>query len=50
MDNLFVMFIFQVILWVIPFFLIFYLKRKDSQIKRELELLKDAWDRKKRDG
>jgi len=48
MDNLFVMFFFQVILWVIPFFLMFYLKRKDTQIRRDLKLLKDALERKKR--
>jgi len=46
MDNLFLMFIFQVILWIILFFLIFYLRKKDSEIRRDLKLLKDAWEKK----
>jgi hypothetical protein len=46
MDNLFLMFIFQVILWIILFFLIFYLRKEDSEIRRDLKLLKDAWEKK----
>jgi len=46
MDNLFLMFIFQVILWIILFFLIFYLRKEDSEIRRDLKLLKDSWEKK----
>jgi CcmD family protein len=47
MDNLYTMLIIQVILWVILFFFIYYLRKKSNETKKELEALKDAWEKKR---
>ena len=50
MDNLYAMFISQVILWIILFFFIYYLRKKSNETKKELETLKDAWEKKRSGG
>jgi len=48
MDNLFLMFLFQVILWIILFSMIYYLRKKSNEIRKELNLLKYAREKRKR--
>ncbi len=42
MGNLFVIFIVQVILWILLFFFIYYFVKKNTELKKEIKLLKDA--------
>ncbi len=48
MDNIFTVFIVQVILWILLFIVIVYLVKKNAGLKKDIESLKEAWEKKKR--
>ncbi len=48
MDNMFTVFIVQVVLWILLFIVIVYLVRKNTGLKKEIESLKEAWEKKKK--
>jgi len=45
MNSLYVTFIIQIILWIILFFLICYLVRKNSELKKNIENLKKSLEK-----
>ncbi len=47
MNSLYVTFIIQIILWIILFFLICYLVRKNSELEKNIENLKKSLEKDK---
>ncbi len=46
MDQLFTIFIIQVVFWILLFVLIYYFVKKNAELKKEIKLLKDASEKK----
>jgi hypothetical protein len=42
MDQLLIIFIIQVVLWILLFVLIYYLIKKNTELKKEIKLLRDT--------
>ena len=45
MNSLYTTFIIQIILWIILFFLICYLVRKNGELKKKIEILKKSLEK-----
>jgi uncharacterized membrane protein YvbJ len=48
MDSLFMIFMVQVILCILLFFIIYYFVKNNAALKKEIELLKEALEKKRR--
>lgn len=48
MNNLFVVFVVQVVLWILLFIAIIYLVKKNTKLKKEVEAIKETWGKRKR--
>ena len=46
MDQLFTIFIVQVVLWILLFVLIYYFVKKNAELKKEIKLLRNASEKK----